>query len=271
MLLLNLYEQERNWRRAIDIARELDRDLPTEKRKHASEIANFFCELASDEMAKGQSEEAFAHLAQALRESAACIRANLLRGQWCRAIGKHREAIAAWKAIEAQDASYLGLAANDWLASHEALGEREGAEGLAELTRMQAAYPSLDLFGAIFRATLAAKGADAGYELVKEDLRVNPTLVGLDHLLEARILAATDERKADLEILKQLVHSHASKLAVYLCKSCGFKAKQWYWHCPACLGWDTFPPRRTAEYDTAERHLARLQAEHIENQKRRKD
>jgi lipopolysaccharide biosynthesis regulator YciM len=64
---------------------------------------------------------------------------------------------------------------------------------------------------------------------------------------------------------RALVHSHASRLAVYLCKNCGFKAKQFYWHCPACGGWDTFPPRRTAEYDTAERHLARLQAEHIEN------
>jgi lipopolysaccharide biosynthesis regulator YciM len=96
-------------------------------------------------------------------------------------------------------------------------------------------------------------------------LYVNPTLVGLDRLLEAQVLAATDETRADLEMQRALVHSHASRLAVYLCKNCGFKAKQFYWHCPACAGWDTFPPRRTAEYDTAERHLAKLQAEHIEN------
>jgi lipopolysaccharide biosynthesis regulator YciM len=271
-LLLNLYQQERNWRRAIDIARMLDSDLPAEKRKHAAVIANFHCELAVELHAANASADAQAdanaQLDHALREYPLCVRANLLRGQWLESQGRHAEAIAVWRAIEAQDASYLGLAAEGFLRAHQALGK--GAEGLAELSRMQSQYPSLDIFTILFKATLKEQGADAAADLVKEDLRLNPTLVGLDHLLEARVLAATDDRKADLETLKSLVHSHASRLAVYLCRSCGFKAKQWYWHCPACNGWDTFPPRRTAEYDTAERHLARLQAEHIENQKNKR-
>jgi lipopolysaccharide biosynthesis regulator YciM len=126
---------------------------------------------------------------------------------------------------------------------------------------MHERYPALDVLNALFGATLKNDGPEAAYQLVKEDLKINPTLVGLDRLLEAQILAAPAERKQDLEMLKGLVHSHSSRLAVYLCAQCGFKAKQFYWHCPACGGWETFPPRRTAEYDTADRHLARLQAE----------
>jgi lipopolysaccharide biosynthesis regulator YciM len=269
-LLLNLYQQERNWRRAIDIARMLDSDLPVEKRKHAAEIANFHCELATEQYALGGDSrtDAYLQLEHAMREYPLCVRANLLRGQWLQAEGQHAEALLAWRSIAKQDPSYLGLAAEGILRAHQALGA--GAAGIAELSQMQAQHPSLDIFNILFKATLQEQGPDAAVQLVKEDLRLNPTLVGLDHLLEARVLGANDENKADLETLKSLVHSHASRLAVYLCRSCGFKAKQWYWHCPACNGWDTFPPRRTAEYDTAERHLARLQAEHIDTQKNKR-
>jgi lipopolysaccharide biosynthesis regulator YciM len=75
------------------------------------------------------------------------------------------------------------------------------------------------------------------------------------------VLAAPEARRADLITLKDLVHTHSSRLSVYLCKQCGFKAKQFHWHCPACGGWETFPPRRTAELDTADRHLVRSQVE----------
>ena len=211
--------------------------------------------------ARGEAQIAQASLAAALKANQKCVRANLLRGEWLAAAGAHAEAISCWHRIEKQDPSYLGLAADGMLASYQAQGAAAGAAGLEDLLAMQQQYPALDFLNALFGATLAAHGAEAAYQLVKADLRNNPTLVGLDRLLEAQVLAAPEERKADLEMLSALVHSHASRLAVYMCRHCGFKAKQFYWQCPACMGWETFPPRRTAEYDTAERHLARL---HIE-------
>jgi lipopolysaccharide biosynthesis regulator YciM len=132
---------------------------------------------------------------------------------------------------------------------------------LAELTALQQQYPALDLLNALFLATLEREGPRGAYDLVKEDLRRNPTLVGLDRLLEAQLLGAPEDEKADLRVQKNLVHSHSSRLAVYLCGSCGFKARQFYWQCPACGGWETFPPRLTAEYEWSERHLARSQEE----------
>ncbi len=267
-LLLNLYEQERAWRKAIDIARMLDSDVPQDKRQYVREVANFYCELATDCHAANNVQDAFEQLDRALVENPQCVRANLLRGDWLMHTGKAAEAIAAWQKIEAQDPMFLGLSAEATLNAYAALGETE--VGLAEITQLHQRYPALDLFNALFKATLASKGAKAAYALVKNDLQHNPTLVGLDRLLEAEILAATEDKnedkKAQLKIEGDIVHSHASRLAVYLCKRCGFKAKQFYWHCPACGGWESFPPRRTAEYDTAERHLSRLQVEHINHQ-----
>jgi lipopolysaccharide assembly protein B len=41
-----------------------------------------------------------------------------------------------------------------------------------------------------------------------------------------------------------VVERAAAPLARYRCAACGFEAQRWFWQCPGCLGWDTFPPLR---------------------------
>ena len=264
-LLLDIYVQERDWLEAVSAAERLlagDDAAIGERRSSERErraIANYHCELALQAHQQVNIDAAGQHLDDALAANAKSVRAHLIRAQWLAIDGKHNEAIATWRKIEQHDPAFLGLIADRILSSFKALG-RTG-EGLAELRAVQQQYPALDLLNALFLATLENEGPQAAYELVKDDLRRNPTLVGLDRLLEAQLLAASDDQKADLQVLKNLVHTHSSRLAVYLCGSCGFKARQFYWQCPACGGWETFPPRLTAEYDLAERHLVRSQTE----------
>jgi len=44
--------------------------------------------------------------------------------------------------------------------------------------------------------------------------------------------------------LAGVVERAAAPLARYRCAACGFEAQRWFWQCPGCLGWDTFPPQR---------------------------
>ena len=257
-LLLEVHVQERNWQKATDVARRMQAG-EGDASAYAKEISHYNCESAALAHHLQLHDDADGYLKAALEANDKCVRANLLKGDWLAADGQHDAAIAVWRRIEAQNPAYLGLMADQILASFEAIGKT--AQGLRELSALQQQHPALDMFNAIFHATMKSEGAPAAYNLVKEDLRQNPTLVGLDRLLEAELSAAPEDRKADLKVLKDLVHSHSSRLAVYLCGNCGFKAKQFYWQCPACAGWETFPPRRTAEYDSSDRHLARLQAE----------
>ncbi|MEO8384220.1 MAG: lipopolysaccharide assembly protein LapB [Betaproteobacteria bacterium] len=257
-LLLEIYVQERDWQKAIEVAGGIKIGDGSGVQLN-KEIANYYCESALQAHHAGEVDRAEEFLSAALSANEKCVRANLLRCEWLAADGKHRDAIAVWRKIEQQNPAYLGLVADQILVSFEAIGDAE--LGLKELSELQKKHPALDLFNAIFHATLDSKGAIAAYELVKADLRQNPTLVGLDRMLEAELLAAPEDRKADIKVLKDLVHTHSSRLAVYLCANCGFKAKQFYWQCPACAGWETFLPRQTAEYDSAERHLAKLHTE----------
>ena len=108
-------------------------------------------------------------------------------------------------------------------------------------------HPSLDMLNAVFQAVLETQDAESAYRVVRDEVRRNPTLLGLDKLLEAQLLEAPPERRHDLELIKNLVHHHTRGLAMYRCDSCGFRARQFYWHCPACGGWETYSPKRVEE------------------------
>jgi len=252
--LLDIYIQEKDWAKAIGAAKKLE---VSAKRNYQREIANYYCELAIGEHMHGRDGEAQAFLAQALEANRRCVRANILRGEWLAHAGDHDGAIEAWKAIEQQDPAYFGLAAEGMLESYKALGRLP--EGLTLLRGLQHRYPGLDLLNVVYQATAEAEGDEAAWRLVRDEVRRHPTLVGLDRLVDAELVRARPERRQDLQLMKDLVHTHAQALAVYLCANCGFKARQFFWQCPACGGWETFPPRRTAELDTAGRHLARMQ------------
>jgi lipopolysaccharide biosynthesis regulator YciM len=242
--LLEIYQQEKDWAKAIAIAEAMPNHADHIWQK---EIAEFRCEMAANEMLHDRHDEAGRLLDQALAANRKCVRATLLQGDLAQKVGADETAIDLWKHIEQQNPVYLALAAEKLMAIHLQLGRKE--QGIQLLRGWLERHPSLDLLDAVFRAELDNDGAEAAYALVRDELRRNPTLLGLDKLLEAQILVVPPERRADLELIKNLIHNHTRRVARYRCDACGFKARQFYWRCPGCGGWETYPPKRTEEFD----------------------
>jgi lipopolysaccharide biosynthesis regulator YciM len=242
--LIEIYQQEKDWTKAVETAGALEKESGQSAQK---EIANYYCELALTEATHSRPDGAKRHLESALGAHRKCVRANIILGDVLAAAGDHAGAIEAWKQIEQQNPAYLALVAQRLLESHRTLGR--AAEGLTLLRGYLSSFPSLDLLDVAFQSTLDSEGADSAYKLVKDELKRNQTLLGLDKMLEAQLLVTPAERRQELEIVRNLVHSHTRRLARYLCENCGFKARQFYWHCPACGGWETYPPRRTEEFE----------------------
>ncbi len=240
--LLEIYEQEKEWHKAIDVAGRLE---SVTGRSHQKEIANFCCELAINEMMHSRPDAARPHLAEALAHHRLCVRANLLLGDLEAAAGRPEEAIEAWKRIESQSPQHLALVSDRLYNAYKQRSMVE--EGVNLLRGYLTKYPSLDLLNAVFQGMVESRGSEAAYKLVRDELRRMPTLLGLDKLLEAQMLEAPLERRRDLELVKELVNQHTRGLAMYKCDNCGFRARQYYWHCPACAEWETYSPRRTEE------------------------
>ncbi|MBP8278582.1 MAG: lipopolysaccharide assembly protein LapB [Propionivibrio sp.] len=239
--LLEIYQLEKDWEKAIAIAAELP-DVASQK-----EIAEYYCELAAAEMIRSRPDTASSHLKSALDRNRKCVRASLLQGDIAAQQDNLAEAIACWQRIEQQDPPYLALVAKRLLEAFRKLERRD--EGLLLLRGYLERYPSLDLLDVVFQLVLECEGPEAAYVLVRDELKRNPTLLGFDKLIEARSLVTPPESRADLDLAKGIVQGYTRRLARYRCDNCGFKARQFYWRCPACGGWETYSPKRTEEFD----------------------
>ena len=239
--LLEIYQLEKDWGKAISIAGELP-DIATQK-----EVAEYYCELANAEMIRSRPDEASDYLKTALERNRKCVRASLLQGDIAVQKDQFEEAINCWQRIEQQDPTYLALVAQRLLEAFRKLERRD--EGLQLLRGYLEHYPSLDLLDVVFQLVLESEGAEAAYGLVRDELKRNPTLLGFDKLIDARLLLASPETRPDLDLAKSIVQGYTRRLARYRCDNCGFKARQFYWRCPACGGWETYSPKRTEEFD----------------------
>jgi lipopolysaccharide biosynthesis regulator YciM len=240
--LLEIYQREKEWQRAIEAAQALQESGAGSRQK---EIAQFYCELAQDELVHTHADTALPILEKALASDRKNVRATLLMGDAYLAKGDIETALMAWRRVEHQSVPHVALVAQRLMDGYRALGRPQ--EGLNLLKSYLAEAPSIDLLEVVFKAVIELDGVDAANQLVSDELRRTPTLLGLDKLLEARLMDAPPEVRPELSVVKNLVHNYTQKLARYQCSHCGFKAKQFYWQCPGCNHWETYPPRRTEE------------------------
>lgn len=237
-VLLEIYQQEQEWQKAINVAQQLRETSHT----YQHEIAQFYCELASKSILKGEVEEALQHIRSALHEHRKCVRANILAGELAFNQANYAEASTYWEKIESQNYLCLSLVARNILAAYDKLDKAK--EGTLLIRGYLTKYPDLDVLDVVYERILNAEGLTAAYTFVREELQRHPTVRGLSKVLEAHYLIAPDEQKNELDIMVKLLHENMKNHSMYYCTHCGFKARQYFWHCPACNEWETSSPVR---------------------------
>jgi lipopolysaccharide biosynthesis regulator YciM len=242
--LISIYETEKDWPKAIAATRRMEEIA---KQPYFKEIAQYHCEIAQTALLRADYAQASAEIESAFAAYRGCTRATLVAGDAQAQQGRLAEALAAWQKIESQNPAFLSLAADRVADAYRKEGDI--AQGIRVLRAWHAQYPSLDILNALFSLVLEREGPEAAASLVKDELARNPTLLGLDRLLEAQLAAAPPAQRHDLTLVKGLVAQHIKRLGMYKCDNCGFRAKQYYWRCPGCLRWETYSPRRTETPD----------------------
>ncbi|MDE3207950.1 MAG: lipopolysaccharide assembly protein LapB, partial [Pseudomonadota bacterium] len=219
--------------------------LERKDQDYRRERSHFICEQAQIAATRQDMNRAQERLSEALFVSSHCVRANVIKGQIESTSGHHDIAVNVWLQIEHQNPVYLNLVAKPMLESLLASGRTEDAE--AVFIRLLNQYQSLDLLDAAYHATLANSGAQPAYGMLRDYIRIHPSLHGFDKLLEAQLIDMSPYKRGDAVLIKSLVHRHTIRLSLFRCENCGFCAHVFHWQCPACLHWDTILPRRIEE------------------------
>jgi lipopolysaccharide biosynthesis regulator YciM len=240
--LLEIFQREKEWPRAIEAAIGLQESGAGSRQK---EIAQFYCELAQDALVHLHPDQALALLEKSLQADRVNVRATLLTGDAQLAQGDVEGALLTWRRVEQISVPHVALVAQRLMDGYRKVGRPQEGVNLLKSYLEQAS--SIDLVEVVYKAVLELDGVEAAKQLVGDQLRRTPTLLGLDKFLEARLMDAPAAVVPELSMVKNLVHSYTQKLARYQCSHCGFKARQFYWQCPGCSKWETYPPRRTEE------------------------
>jgi len=240
--LIDIYEQEKDWNKAIDSARQLEKATGN----HLSPvIAHYQCELAEQFRDSEDADGALALLNKALTTHDSCVRASILEGDVLTDRGEHERAIQAYQRVEEQDADYLPETIERIQNCYIALERHEAMD--TYLSGLMERYGWITPMLALTDLKRDREGTEGAIEFISDQLRRRTSVRGLDRLLELELESSNGEHRAHVSILKDLTGELLSDRPIYKCRHCGFPARLLHWQCPSCKHWNTVKPIQGVE------------------------
>ncbi len=236
LALLSLYERSRDWPAAIEVARKLE---GTGAASFASRISHYWCEIAEEAEARQQADAATDALRQAREAAPHAGRPLVLAGRRHAGRGEHAQALLAFSELLVVQPASFNLVARDHAASALACGQQAGTR--EQLESLYARGPSYDLLAAM--ALLDPDPVHQRRRLLAH-LHEQPALTPAQQLLALGASSKIVLDTADARAIGDAVGRAARPLQRYRCAACGFEAQRYFWQCPGCMAWDSYPAQR---------------------------
>ena len=241
-LLLQIYEQEKEWESAIKVAKNLE---AFDGQSLSGVIAQYHCEIAENAITEGRYGFAQARIREAIEIDGACVRAIIQSGRVRAIQGDHRGAIGEWaKGVDRHlelPGEITGLIQN----SYRILGAPD--EYREFLKNMLKSRDDFRLVLALTECFDDWGGGGIAETFLLEKIRSNPSIPGLHRLIQMRLAQSNFPNNQDLGLLEKLIGGIVADESGYECRHCGFRGKVMHWQCPGCRTWNTTHSRHQRE------------------------
>jgi lipopolysaccharide biosynthesis regulator YciM len=233
--LILIYQQEKDWFKAIDVADDLFSKKST---VIGPMIAQYYCELADISKAKGDARQLEIDAKKALRYDPACVRASILLAEEAKSSGDTKKAIKLYECIEKQDAESMPLVIEAMHDCHCDLSSQK--KFLDYLFDLHSRHSTLYLQNITARVIETVQGKEVAIAYLTEKIKQQPNSTGLHALLSYKQKEAGAEQILnDLSVAINIIQKASS---AYRCKKCGFNTNTHYWLCPGCNSWGKVKP-----------------------------
>ncbi len=240
LTLLSLHERSRSWPQAADVAQRLQQAGHGD---FSARLAHYQCEQAAQALHKKDDAGAARQLlAEAIAGAPQAARPRI---QLAGMLADAGDAAGAYEQL-AQVAEHapqaVPLIASEWVRLARLAGRLP--EVVEQLGRGYALAPSVDVADALVQAEVA-RGAPIGQarEGYVRHMAQEPSLIAASRWLAHEPFA---QDGAHATVQRSVEHA-ARPLARYRCAACGFETQGYFWQCPGCLAWESFPPLRIEE------------------------
>ena len=240
LTLLSLYERGRDWPQATEVAQRL---AQRQQGDFTHRLSHYLCEQAAVAQAKQHDlPRAQQLLHQAIAGAPDAARPRIQLAGSMAAQGDSPGAFEQLVDLEGHAPQALPLVASELVRIGNDIGALERAATI--LQRRYAVDPSVDIADALVQAEVLAgtplKQAREGYV---RHMAQEPSLIAASRWLSQESFAHDGAH----EVVQRSIEDAARPLARYRCAACGFEAQGYFWQCPGCQAWDSFPPRRIEE------------------------
>ena len=246
--LCSIYEQERDWERAIGAGKRLE---VLGGKSLALQIAHYYCELAETAAAAGDYASARQYVKNAQTGRPRTMRGALTRAHIARDTDDSKTALKLYHRIIDEDTYLIAEALPEIVTIYTRENEVEELErALKALLDNNPDMASLVAYTAIVNNIGGIPVID---ECVRNYMLNEPTL---GEFVDLQKLSDAGEGGGDSPFVK--VRGALSKLASatprYQCQECGFSSQRLLWQCPSCRDWETQRPASRVQFDTVLQH-----------------
>lgn len=240
--LIELYQQEKEWGKAAQVARTLT--TGGQDGGMFKMLAYITCELAEDALKHDDRWMAQKLSKEALEYDSSCVRATFIMMKLLVRQGNYKDAANQSLKVFDQNPEF-GSEAVDRLMKLE---REHGDVGrlVKKLGKFYETWPSTSLLLALVESVERTSGRMAAIELLRRELEVRPSVKGLLRLVELAGYEkgmTTDEGR----LVSRIGHLILANRPIYRCVNCGFSGQQLHWLCPSCKQWETVRPIQGVE------------------------
>lgn len=251
--LLEIYQDEKEWDRAIDVGKELVPKKGWLRPGSPADddilrcLAHFCCEKAEIAYAKSDLHSARKDLKQALHYDRNCVRATMALGRIELDCGNPQAAIKVFKRVFTQNRLFLGEVLTPLHSAY-----RQRGEELDFINYLMACYEEFPSSSVLLKLVELIDKHQPGTQAetyLAEQLKRRPTLRGLLQVVNFQAPKASDSARENLVVLQRMLTELLHAKPTYQCDHCGFAGHQLHWLCPTCKHWGRTAPIRGAEGD----------------------
>ena len=231
--LLDIYQQEKDWDKALQQAQKLE-SVTDEKMGFV--MAHFCCEMAEDDFKANKPAAVRKHLRQARRYFPESIRARIILARIANQQQMYTEALDVYEEIAGMDREYI----HEILPSYLSCAEKGEVypRALKQLENWAENYDGVSLLLAQTTAIREDQGLAAATHYLADALTRNPSVKGLDRLIELKLEGGPETESGD-EILRAVAQKLLARQPSYRCTHCGYAGHSHHWQCPSCKNWST--------------------------------
>lgn len=246
--LCSIYEQEREWEKAIDAGQRLE---VLGGRSQELQIAHYYCELAEAAAAANDYTAARQYVKKAQAGRPRTMRGALTRAHIARDMDDTKTALRLYHRIIDENTYLIA----ETLPEIVSIYKRENATAKLEraLQAMLKKNPEMASLVAYTAIVNDLGGVPVIDQCVEQYMLNEPTL---SEFIDLQQLpgGGNGSRELALARVRRALSKLASATPRYQCKECGFSSLRLLWQCPSCRNWETQRPASRVQFDTVLQH-----------------